>query len=382
MRAARTRAGRPPARRPRAGRALVALLAVPALALAGCSGSAQSSEDATASTSTVPLSEVSAVDSPRTYEGPSTAMLPDASVEPVATDPQQTLPATVTSDDQDGEEQVEVTDTSRVLAIDISGSIAQTVYGLGLGDSLVGRDQSTTFPGAEDLPVVTGDGHSINAEAVLELNPTLIITDGTIGPRDVVEQMRDAGVTVVFVDNEASFEGASSLATQVGEVLGVPEQGEQLAEQVQTEVEQTRTEIERLAPTTESEKVRMIFLYIRGGSGVYYLFGEESGADDLIDGLGGIDIASEQGWEGMRPMTDEAVTAADPDLVLVMSGGLESTGGIDGLLEEKPALALTSAGEHRRFVDMADGDVLSFGPRSADVLDALARAVYAPEQGS
>jgi len=28
---------------------------------------------------------------------------------------------------------------------------------------------------------------------------------------------------------------------------------------------------------------------------------------------------------------------------------------------------------------MADGDILSFGPRSADVLDALARAVYAPE---
>ena len=44
----------------------------------------------------------------------------------------------------------------------------------------------------------------------------------------------------------------------------------------------------------------------------------------------------------------------------------------------KPAFALTAAGQNRRFVDMADGVVLGFGPRSAAVLDALARAVYAP----
>jgi iron complex transport system substrate-binding protein len=31
-------------------------------------------------------------------------------------------------------------------------------------------------------------------------------------------------------------------------------------------------------------------------------------------------------------------------------------------------------------VDMADSQVLSFGPRTALVIDALARAIYAPEQ--
>jgi iron complex transport system substrate-binding protein len=123
----------------------------------------------------------------------------------------------------------------------------------------------------------------------------------------------------------------------------------------------------------------MVFLYLRGNAGVYYMFGEESGADDLIDALGGIDVAGELGWEGMRPMTDEALIAADPDLIITMTGGLESTGGIEGLLQEKPAVALTAAGQHERIVDMDDGTVLSFGPRSADVIEALARAVYAPD---
>jgi len=78
-------------------------------------------------------------------------------------------------------------------------------------------------------------------------------------------------------------------------------------------------------------------------------------------------------------MTDEALIAANPDLILVMTDGLESVSGVDGLIAEKPAVGLTRAGENRRFVDMADGEMLSFGPRTPLVLDALARAIYAPE---
>jgi iron complex transport system substrate-binding protein len=123
----------------------------------------------------------------------------------------------------------------------------------------------------------------------------------------------------------------------------------------------------------------MVFLYLRGSAGVYYILGKESGASDLIKGLGGLDVAAEQGWADSIPMTDESVVAADPDLILVMTDGIKSVGGIDQLLTDRPALALTAAGRSRRFVDMADSDVLSFGPRAAGVLDALARAVYAPE---
>jgi iron complex transport system substrate-binding protein len=118
---------------------------------------------------------------------------------------------------------------------------------------------------------------------------------------------------------------------------------------------------------------------VRGLAGVYYLFGQGSGADSLIQALGGVDVAAEIGWEGMRPVTDEGLIAAAPDIIIMMSGGLDSVGGVDGLLERLPAVALTPAGRHRRIVDMDDRDILSFGPITAGVLDALARAVYAPE---
>ena len=352
------------------------------LLLSGCAapGSGSAAEETAASVTQAPLSELDVVDDPRAYEGASTAVLAQNAVEPVTDDPQQTLPSTVTSYTQDGgEEQIEVTSTDRVVAVDLAGSTAASVWALGFGDALVGKDQSTTFPGTEDIETVTSGGHTVNAEAIIALAPDVVITDGTVGPRDVIEQLRDVGITVVFVKNEASFAGAGELATQVAAVFGAPEAGELLADRIASDVDAKIVEVAELVPDDEGDRVRMLFLYLRGNAGVYYLFGEESGADELIEALGGVDTAGELGWEGMKPMTDEALVAADPDLILTMTGGIESVGGVDGLLQEKPAVALTSAGQHERFVDMDDGAMLSFGPRSADVIDALARAVYAPD---
>ncbi|MDO9396927.1 MAG: ABC transporter substrate-binding protein, partial [Herbiconiux sp.] len=137
--------------------------------------------------------------------------------------------------------------------------------------------------------------------------------------------------------------------------------------------------IAAVAPTDPAERLRIVFLYVRGQAGVYYLFGQGSGADDLVTALGGIDVSAEIGWNGMRPLTDEGLVAAAPDLVLVMSGGLESVDGVDGLLEAVPALQQTPAGQHRRVVDMPDSQILSFGPDSARVLEALAVGLYAPD---
>jgi iron complex transport system substrate-binding protein len=359
-------------------RAALAVLAAAAL-LAGCASPGSSADPGTPAPTgdTRPLTELELYPDPKAVEGPSTAVVASDAVEPIVESPQQTLPVTVVSHDPDGDRDVVVDDTSRVLALDIAGSLAATVWGLGLGDTLVGRDMSTTFPGTEDLPIVTSGAHAVNGESVLELRPTLVITDGSIGPRDVLEQLRESGVTVVFVDNESSFAGAARLAGDVGEAMGVPEVGQQLADRITEQVDATMAQIEAVAPASDDAKLRVMFLYLRGGSGIYYLFGEDSGASELIRALGARDLAGELGWKGSTPMTDEAMIEADPDVILVMTDGIASAGGVDGLLAAKPAIALTTAGQHRRFVDMADGEILSFGPRSSLVLDALARALYA-----
>jgi iron complex transport system substrate-binding protein len=353
-----------------------------ALGVASCQpGSLQPSPSVPADISDrVPLADIDWLNSPRDWIGPSTALLTTHAVTPIQDKPATpALPVTVTSDDLAGPREVTVSSAERIIAVDMAGSLAQTLWGLGVGDRLVGRDISTTFPGTEDLPVVTGTGHAISPESVLALRPDLIITDGTVGPIDVMLQLRQAGVTVVFIQTPPGVSHAAEQARRVAEVVGLQDAGQALAEKIERDIREVTATIRDNTPVAREHKLRMMFLYLRGSSGIYYLFGSESGAGELIDALGGIDVAGEIGWAGLRPVTDEALIAANPDLILVMTGGLTSVGGVEQLVRVKPAIGLTRAGQNLRFVDMADSEVLGFGPRTPLVLDALARAIYAPE---
>ncbi len=293
-------------------------------------------------------------------------------VEPLDGDVDPVLPVTVT--DFTGE-QVEVTDTSRLLALDTYGTLATTVYALGLGDLLVGRDVSTGIPELAELPVVTHNGHELSAEAILDLNPSVVLTDYSIGPLEVQLQLKDAGIPVVTLDSTRNRDVIGEQIEAVAEVLGVPERGAQLAERVEAEVAEAEAQVASVLPEDPDERVRMVFLYLRGTAGVYYWFGEGSGADDLIEALGGVDVASEVGLEGSRPINAEGLVKSEPELYVMMSHGLDSVGGVDGLLEV-PGVADTTAGINGCVVDMTDYEVLSFGPQFPHTLRALATAIY------
>ncbi|GAA1856581.1 hemin ABC transporter substrate-binding protein [Microbacterium koreense] len=358
--------------------ARIATLAILALTLTACAPAdapdAQR-DDPACPAATSALVELDLAPDPRAVEGPSTACLSSSAISPVDDDTDPDLPVDVT--DAEGRS-VEISAVDRILPIDISGTIAATVFALGLGDRVVGRDSSTDFTGTEDLPVVTASGHTLNAEAILGLAPDIVLTDTTIGPKEVRQQLRDAGIAVVVVSSERRLDTADDLVTEIARALGVPSRGAALVSRQAAELTAALEDIEAAIPVDATDRPRMLFLYVRGSANVYYLFGEDSGADSLIDAVGGVDVAEEIGWVGMKPLTAEALIAAQPDVLVMMTDGLASVGGVDGLIATIPAIAQTPAGENRRVVDMADSQILSFGPRSAEIIHALARAVYAP----
>ncbi|MBO1900642.1 ABC transporter substrate-binding protein [Leucobacter weissii] len=358
----------------------LALAALLGAGLAACTAGGHG--DAPGSVETLdlpPLAELTPLADPTAYEGPTTAVIGGPSIPPLEDPPAAELPATVVSKDGSGDTEITVTDVSRVVPLSLSGSVGELVHTFGLAESIVGRDVSTNFPGAEDIPVVTRDGHSIDAEGVLALDPSLIITDGSVGPTDVVLQLRDAGIPVVTVDRAVDPESSYVAAQQVADALGIPDAAPGVIETLKGAIADKEAEIAGLLPEDRSKLPRVAFLYVRGTAGIFYLFGEGSGVDSLIRSIGAIDVAEEIGWEGEKPMTEEALIAMDPDVILVMTKGLESAGGVDGLLQAQPSIALTAAGEHRRIVDVDDSLLFAGGTRIPDVIDGLARAVYAPD---
>lgn len=335
----------------------------------------------TPNTPEVPDVDRSALPDPTTIKGQTTAYTQAGEIPPVSdtAEHEANLPVTVKSND--GPEQT-VKKTDRILAMNQNGGIAAAVVGLGFGCNLVGRDIATDFtqlvPGAEQLPLITQGGHEINAEAVLALSPDVVLTDTTIGPYDAQMQLRNAGIPVIFISSSYS-DGVRSAGPQIREVaeaLGVPELGDKLAERTVMEIDDTKKAVAKLAPEEPADRPRTVFLYLRGN--IYYWFGVGSGADSLIQSVSARDVAAEVGFEGMSPTNSEALIKAAPDVIIVMTLGLASVGGIDKALE-LPGIKQTPAGKNRRIVDMSDYEVMSFGPRSAQVLAALGTAIYAPE---
>ncbi len=302
-----------------------------------------------------------------TTGGPVTAQLTDLDPVPIGAAPTPQLPVTARS--FDGTE-VTVTDTSRIIAVDRYGTLAQTVYALGLGANLVGRSTSASFPAVANVPNVAGGNGSLSVEAVLALRPSVFLTDTTSAAPAVREQLRAAGVTVVYFDPQRTMDGVVPQIEAVAGALGVPEAGTRLGRRTRDEIAAATARVPKQDP-----QPTIAFLYLRS-SAITMIAGPGSGADSLITAIGAVDAGTASGvGEPFTAITSEAMIAAAPDVLLVMSDGLKSVGGVDGLVKV-PGIAQTPAGRNHRVVDMADAVVLSFGPNTGRVITALADAVY------
>lgn len=301
--------------------------------------------------------------------GIATAKLANEDITPLDPRPAPKLPVTVNSADG---RKVTVQSAERILAVNLYGSLGEIVFSLGLGDKVIGRDTSTTFSAATKLPLVTPQGHDLSAEAILKLNPTVLLVDDSIGPPTVIDQVRKAGIPVVVVDDEQTLTSVPEHIRAVAAALGVPDAGERLVQRVQGEIDTAR----KSAPKTE-KPLKIAFLYVRGTAGVYLIGGAGAGSDAMIQAIGAVDAGTEVGLKKFRPLTSEGLINAAPDVILVMTEGLKSVGGVDGLLK-LAGVAQTPAGMNRRIVDMDDGVLLNFGARTGQAVAALAKAVYGP----
>jgi len=130
--------------------------------------------------------------------------------------------------------------------------------------------------------------------------------------------------------------------------------------------------IERLdvSPPDTAAKARVAFLYLRGNNSIYLIGGPGSGADQLIVRAGGIDVGAEALANAFTPLTAESIAELNPDVLLVMTKGLESVGGADGLFK-LPGVAQTQAGKERRLIVVDDQLLLSFSTRTPALIERL-----------
>ena len=150
----------------------------------------------------------------------------------------------------------------------------------------------------------------------------------------------------------------------VGAAIGAPDQADLLVEQINQSLQTNQLK----------NSPRVAFLYLRGTSSVYLIGGSGSGADSLLQAIGAVDVGAQSLDRPFNTLTAESLATLNPDVILVMSKGLESVGGVQGLLK-LPGVAQTKAGKNAAVIDVDDSLLLSFGPRTPSLIEALATAL-------
>ena len=245
----------------------------------------------------------------------------------------------------------------------LANGVAEIIQSLNAQSIIVGRDISSTADSLADIPIVTS-GHQVLPEKVIALKPDLVLIDASTGPKAAIETIKSAGITVIETPESWSLKDLPIKVRAVGRAIGAPEQAEELVQQLN----------DSLNASAVKNSPRVAFLYLRGTSSVYLIGGAGSGADSLLAAIGAIDVGAQTLDRPFNTLTAESLAELNPDVILVMSKGLQSVGGIDGLLK-LPGVAQTRAGKNSAIIDVDDSLLLSFGPRTPSLVDALAKAI-------
>jgi iron complex transport system substrate-binding protein len=247
--------------------------------------------------------------------------------------------------------------------VSANGTLSEIISGLGLEKQLVGVDITSTYPASLDKVPKIGHNRSIAAEGIIALNPDVIVyTDQSMLSPSLIKQLNSSGKKVVEFKHEYTKEGAIKLIREVGAYFNAKPQAEKMVKTLEADLAKI---------TKPASPKKLLFIYARG-TGTLMVSGTGTSLDRLFSLTGNKNAV--QGFTEFKPLTAESLLAANPDVLVLFSSGLDSVEGADGLLKV-PGIANTNAGRNRKIVAM-DGQFLTgFGPRLGKAAIELAQKI-------
>ncbi len=256
--------------------------------------------------------------------------------------------------------------------VSMAPALTETVFALGLGDRLVGVTRYCDFPAeALELPRI-GGYLDPDWEALVALEPDLVLL--MQDHREIQPRLEGLGLRTLLVE-QGDVDGILASFEAVADACGVPERGLALASRVRERLDAVAAATSGHArPSTlvvvERElaagPVRSVWV---AGPGTFY--------DDLLGLAGAVNA-----WKGpaaaLYPeVSREGLYALDPDVILDVVTELERRGLDPALVPAgwRGVAELRAVREGHVHVLAADYMVIP-GPRIADAVEAVARAVH------
>jgi iron complex transport system substrate-binding protein len=259
---------------------------------------------------------------------------------------------------------------ARIVAA--GGVITEILYALGLADQLVGVDATSLHP-PDALATKPNIGYvrALSAEGILSLTPTLVIAIESAGPPEVLRLIADAGVPIHRLDEALTPDAVSRRIEEVGLLAGAEAQAQALAAEV-------AAQFAALAPRRAAIRAPKRVLFILSLQGGRAMVGGSTTSADAMIRLAGAENAA-AAVDGYKPVSDEAVIAMAPELLLTIARGGHAIAPEE--LFALPAFAAIPAAATRAVITMDGLYLLGFGPRTPHAVQDLMDALYPDTAG-
>ncbi|QJD84943.1 ABC transporter substrate-binding protein [Cohnella herbarum] len=250
----------------------------------------------------------------------------------------------------------------------VSTSVSETeiLYALGLGDKVVGvSDYDNYPPEVLDKPKVGGVSEP-NVEAIMALEPDLVITGISIKDT-AVEKFRSLGLKLVKTEPK-TVEDVLGNITLFGQITDKQAEAEALVAQMREDIRK----VTEAAATIKPEEKKKVFIEFSPG----WTVGKGEFMDELITLAGGINIAADlPGW---NPINEEKIIADNPDVIIYTLNITDDKSGkkLEDLIQGRSGWDKIKAIADKRLVGL-EGDILSRpGPRITEALKQLSEGIY------
>lgn len=253
--------------------------------------------------------------------------------------------------------------------VSIGGSITEIVYQLGQQHRLIARDSTSTYPEAALALPDVGYVRGLAAEGVLAMTPALVLAEADAGPPETLDVLREAGVRLILIPDDPTGPGIVEKVRAIGAALNVEAEAEALANDVTAALDRAAARARGVAAGTRKH----VLFILSGQGGRILAAGRNTEAATVISMAGAINALD--GFDGYKPISDEAIVEAAPDVILMMTrGGVVKMD--DAALFALPAIAATPAGASRTVIRMNGQYLLGFSPRTVQAVQDLADALY------
>jgi len=249
----------------------------------------------------------------------------------------------------------------------VSKQINEFIFDIGAQSHLVGRDLTSIYPPQITKLTSVGYHRALSAEGIISMRPSVLLTDGNVGPDPVLAQVRSVGIPVETMEPGKTPASAQQLMLKLGDYFGRQAQAKAVVARWQADM---KAALAAMAPYAKAPKKPRVLMIHFGQIGNSYLgLSRGSEADQIITWAGGVNALDKVG--GMERLTPEIIARAAPDIIIATDVGFDRYGSA-AKFRDLPGVALTPAAKTMRIHRIFEQEIMYYSPRTGAALRKVA----------